>query len=148
MARLSIALPEIFTFSTTISIRITDINYGGHLGNDSVLSLVHEARMQFLNSMGYTEMNCGGIGLIMTDAAIEFKREVFYGELITISVAAINFTKKSFELFYKMEKQQAEKTVLVAVVKTSMLGYDYSAKKITVFSQEVIDNLSTPLAGK
>jgi acyl-CoA thioester hydrolase len=142
MARVTIDLPAEFRFSTTISIRITDINYGGHAGNDTILSLVHEARMQFLNSMGYTEMNCGGTGLIMTNAAIEFKKELFYGEVVTVSVVAANFSKISFELFYKMEKKVEGKNILVAKVKTSMVCYDYIAKKVTAFSPEVIEKLT------
>lgn len=142
MARVIIDLPSKFRFSTTISIRITDINYGGHAGNDTILSLVHEARMQFLNIAGYTEMNCGGTGLIMTDAAIEFKKELFYGEVVTVSVVATNFSKISFELFYKMEKQAEGKTLLVAKVKTSMVCFDYTAKKVATFSTEVIEKLT------
>ena len=65
MARITIELPPAFYFSTDIMVRITDINYGGHVGNDTILSLIHEARMQFLNSLSYTEMNCGEIALIM-----------------------------------------------------------------------------------
>jgi acyl-CoA thioester hydrolase len=143
MARVILDLPSEFRFSTAISIRITDINYGGHAGNDTILSLVHEARMQFLNSLGYTEMNCGGTGLIMTDAAIEFKKELFYGEVVTVSVVAANFSKISFELFYKMEKQAEDKTVLVSKVKTSMVCFDYTAKKIAAFSPEVMEKLTT-----
>ena len=48
MARVKLQLPANFLFSTEIPIRISDINYGGHLGNDAVLSIVHEARIQFL----------------------------------------------------------------------------------------------------
>ena len=144
MARVTINLPSEFHFSANISVRITDINYGGHAGNDTILSLVHEARMQFLHSAGYTEMNCGGIGLIMTDAAIEFKKELFYGDVVNILVAAISLSKISFELLYKMEKQEQGKPVLVAKVKTTMVGYDYSAKKIAAFPAEVIEKLTAP----
>ena len=72
MARLKIDLPEQFSFSTSIPVRITDLNYGNHVGNDAVLSIIHEARMQFLKSFGYTEMGFAGAGMIMSDVAIEF----------------------------------------------------------------------------
>jgi hypothetical protein len=39
MARVKIDLPDKFIFKTEIPIRINDINYGGHLGNDAVLSI-------------------------------------------------------------------------------------------------------------
>jgi acyl-CoA thioesterase FadM len=81
MARIKIELPEVFPFNCQIPVRITDINYGGHAGNDTVLSIIHEARMQFLQSMGYSEMEFGGVGMIMSDVAIEFKNELFYGDV-------------------------------------------------------------------
>jgi len=46
MARIKIEIPDKFIYKTEIPIRITDINYGGHLGNDSLLSIIHEARVR------------------------------------------------------------------------------------------------------
>ena len=76
MERVKIHLPDAFAFSTVITIRITDLNYGGHVGNDTFLSLIHEARQQFLMSHGYKELSFEGAELIQTDAAIEYKREL------------------------------------------------------------------------
>jgi acyl-CoA thioesterase FadM len=106
MARIKIGLPGKFSFTTSIPVRITDINYGGHVGNDTILSILHEARARFLSHHGYTELNLAGVGMIMSDVGIEFKNELFYGEEIIASVAAGEFSKVSFELFYKLEKKQ------------------------------------------
>ena len=108
------------------------------MGNDTILSLIHEARMQFLSHHGYTtELNLDGVGLIMTDAAIEFKSELFYGEVVLASVAVSSFTKFGFEIYYKLEKPLAEKKLLVAAAKTGMLCFDYSKKKIATVPEEV-----------
>ncbi|MEO8174737.1 MAG: thioesterase family protein, partial [Sediminibacterium sp.] len=117
-------------------------NYGGHVGNDSFLSLIHEARQQFLISHGYKELEIMGIGLIMADVAIEFKKELNYGDTVKISVAADSFDKKGFDLFYKMEIIDGEETVLVGKAKTGMLCYDYEQKKIVSVPVEVISKLS------
>ena len=69
-----------------IPIRITDLNYGGHVGNDTILSLLHGARVQFLAHHGFKELEAAGVGLIMSDVAIEFKNELFYGDTLIISV--------------------------------------------------------------
>jgi acyl-CoA thioesterase FadM len=74
MSRTKVDLPKDFSFQTIIPIRITDVNYGGHVGNDTVLTLLHEARMQFLKHHGFSEMDFGGAGLIMSDVIIEFKK--------------------------------------------------------------------------
>jgi len=87
--------------------------------------------MQFLKQYGYTELEFGGTSLIMSDVGIEFKNELFYGDTIITSVAATDFSKVSFDLYYKLEKQQAEKTQLIATAKTGMICYDYNLKKIT-----------------
>ena len=77
MPRIKIELPEKFIYKTEIPIRITDINYGGHLGNDSLLSLIHEARVRLLHHLGYSESNVEGAGIMMIDAGIQYKSEGF-----------------------------------------------------------------------
>ena len=145
MARIKIELPEAFHFSTLIPIRITDLNYGKHVGNDAVLSIIHEARMQFLKKNGCTEMDLAGVSIIMADVAIEFKNELFYEDTVIASVAAGEFTKVGFELFYKLEKvlrpfnpsassglrAQDGKKITVSIAKTGMVCFDYEKKKIT-----------------
>lgn len=127
MSRSKLQLPEKFSFSCDIPVRITDLNYGGHTGNDTILSLIHEARMQFLQSLGYTEMNMEGIGMIMADAAIEFKSELFYPDTVIAWVKAGDITRVGFDLYYKIERKKGGS---VAIAKTAMVCYDYGKKKI------------------
>src|SRR5258706_16279104 len=142
MARIKINLPDTFHFTTSIPIRITDINYGGHAGNDTILSLIHEARMQFLQSHGYRELEFEGTGMIMADAGIEFKNELFYGDIVTASVTATGFSKVSFDIYYKLEKETAGERILVAIAKTGMVCYDYANKKIVAIPEKAIQELN------
>lgn len=139
MARIKIHLPETFSFSTQIPVRISDINYGGHVGNDSILSLIHEARLHFLKSFGYTELEFAGVGLIMSDAAIEFKGEAFYGDVLKVYVAAEEINRMSFELYYKLVKGEDE--TVVAIAKTGMICFDYSRRKVITIPQEALQKL-------
>lgn len=143
MERVQINLPNIFPFSTIIHIRITDLNYGGHVGNDSFLSLIHEARQQFLKHHGYTELSFAGFGLIMADAAIEFKKEMHYSDAIKISVAANGFDKVGFDIFYLLEIIDQEKNIVSGKAKTGMMCYDYGAKKRVAVPEEAIIKLSS-----
>lgn len=144
MNRIKIHLPENFPFVTTLRIRVTDLNYGGHVGNDSFLSLIHEARQQFLMVHGYEELSIGeGFGLIMADVAVEYKRELVYGDEVTISVAAADFDKLGFDLFYKMEVMtEGGDRLLAGKAKTGMLCYDYARKKKVPIPEEVVLTLS------
>ena len=143
MERIKINLPETFTFSTIIKIRITDINYGGHVGNDSFLSLVHEARLQFLASKGFSEMDIMNVGLIMADAAIEFKKEITYGDTVKISVAATGFDRIGFDIFYLLEVEKDGVTSITGKAKTGMMCYDYANKKKAALPQAAIEKLQS-----
>ncbi|RYG00305.1 MAG: acyl-CoA thioesterase [Chitinophagaceae bacterium] len=142
MARIKIETPADFSFSTTIPVRITDLNYGGHVGNDTILTLMHEARMQFLKHYGYSELDFAGIGLIMNDAGIEFKSELFYGDQIIASVVAGDFSKVSFDIYYRFEKQDGEGKKLIALGKTGMICYNYQLKKLGTVPAEAKDKLN------
>ena len=102
MARIKIDMPDNYLFSTTMDVRISDINYGNHLGNDSVLSFVHEARTRFFRQYGYTEMDVEGYGIIMTDSAIVYKAEGFHGDQIQIDITVGDFNKYGCDIFYLM----------------------------------------------
>ena len=143
MARAKIGLPDHFNFSCSIPVRITDINYGGHAGNDAVLSIIHEARMQFLNRLGYTEMQFAGVGMIMSDVAIEFKNELFYGDIVIASVTTREISKIGFDLLYKLEKESNGKKILVSLAKTGMICYDYEKKKIVAVPEEAKAKLTS-----
>jgi acyl-CoA thioester hydrolase len=138
MARIKIDLPESFSFSTSITVRITDLNYGAHVGNDTVLSFIHEARVRYLQSLGYSELNLEGVGLIMADAALVFKNEIYYGDELLISIRAAEFSRVGFDLIYKMEKKNADQSLpLVALVKTAMVCFDYEQKKVVPLPENV-----------
>ncbi|HWB91968.1 MAG TPA: thioesterase family protein [Puia sp.] len=148
MPRTKLVLPEHFSFATQIPVRITDLNYGGHVGNDSVLSIIHEIRVQFLGHHGYKELDLAGVGLIMADVTIEFRSELFYGDVLKASVAACEFSRVGFDLYYKLEKQAPSaspdapaKWLPVTNARTGMVCYDYKLKKIAAVPKEVMNKL-------
>lgn len=138
MARIKIDLPAQFPFSTQIPVRIQDVNYGGHVGNDSILSVIHEARIQFLTSIGYKELdNEAGTGLIMSDVAVAYKSEAFHGDIFTIDIAAGEYSTFGFELFYRITTQRDTQTITVATAKTGMVCFDYKNHKLLKLPAEM-----------
>lgn len=136
--RVRIQFPETFVFSTHISVRISDINYGGHVGNDSILSILHEARLGYLHQHGFTEMECGGHGLIMADSAIQYKGESFHGDVLKVEIAVDNISSIAFDLYYKITTQRQNQTVNIAFAKTGMICFDYTARKICDMSGHLL----------
>ncbi len=141
MARIQIDFPTQVQFSTQITVRITDLNYGNHLGNDSVLSLIHEARVRFLQYMGYSELDLAGVGIIMSDAAIQFKKEAFYGDVLTIEVATGDFSRVAFDIYYRLKIVDQE----IAVAKTGIVCFDYATRKVVAVPEAFLQKVHTTL---
>jgi acyl-CoA thioesterase FadM len=139
MARIKIDMPDNYLFSTVMDVRISDINYGNHLGNDSVLSFVHEARTRFFRQYGYTEMDVEGLGIIMTDSAIVYKAEGFHGDQIQIDITVGDFNKYGCDLFYLMTNKAT--AVEIAHVKTGIVFFDYAARKVVGLPEAFRANL-------
>lgn len=127
MARIKLELPDTFIFSTDIPVRIGDINYGGHLANDAVLSIVHEARLQCLRERGLSELNSDGIGIVIADAAVVYKSEGFYGDVITVEVIPTEWARKGCDFYYRLTNRETGKEV--ARAKTGIVFIDYSTRK-------------------
>jgi acyl-CoA thioesterase FadM len=138
MARIKIDLPDKFAFATNIPLRVSDINYGGHLGNDAVLSILHEARLQYLQHLGYSELRFGENALIMADVAIEYKGEGFMGDVLTVQIAPTGFTKYGFDLIYRVTNQQQKP---IAYAKTGMLCFNYDTRKLASLTPEMRQQL-------
>lgn len=131
-------LPDTFAFQTEIPVRISDINYGNHLGNDAVLSMMHEARVQYLKSLGYKELDFEGVGLIMSDTAIIYKGEGFYGDILTVKVAAEDLNKYGFDLVYLFTNQHGKE---IACGKTGMLCFNYETRKLASLPEKAAEKL-------
>jgi acyl-CoA thioester hydrolase len=140
MARIKITIPSHKIFTVTIPVRISDINYGNHVGNDAFVSILHEARVQWLKSHFFTELNVAGIGLIMSDLALEFKQESFYGDRIEVQLSCSEISSAGFELYYQLFTNRNGEQRLLANAKTGMVCYNYALKKVSTIPQ-VLKNI-------
>ncbi|NDK56512.1 thioesterase family protein [Pontibacter fetidus] len=140
MARIKATIPAHKHFTATIPVRVTDLNYGNHLGNDALLSIMHEARMQLLGNFGWSELQIGGASMIMADVAIEYKGEGFYGDVLTIDLAFDDINKYGFDITYHVLNQNGKE---VARAKTGMLCFNYTERKLMPLPDEVKAKIET-----
>lgn len=129
MPRVEIELPERFLFRTELPLRIDDINYGGHLGNDAVLSLVHEARVRFFREHGWRELAIEGtVGIILVDAALMYRAEGTYGMTLAIEVAAADVRSRGCDLLYRLADASTGQEI--ARAKTGVAFFDYTSRRV------------------
>ena len=136
MPRIKLEELKEYPFSVDLDVRISDLNYGGHLGHIHLLFLAHEARIRFLNSFGFTEFNCGGVSLIQADTAVMYKGEAFLGDLLTIEVGAGEPAKKGFRLFFRITRKEDGK--LIALIENGLVSFDYDTRKSVPLPEEVL----------
>lgn len=130
MARIKIDIPDTSLTKISLPIRITDINYGNHLGNDALVGLLHEARATWLNQLGWTELNIDGASIIMSDLAVQYLNEAFYGQLLEIELYSGEITAAGFELYYKVTFNSNNGIINIAKAKTGIVFFDYSSRKV------------------
>ncbi len=116
-------------FQTTLQVRITDLNYGNHLGNDRILVFTHEARAQFLQSRGQSEASVFGKSLILADAAIMFKGEAFFGDKLEAKIFPGPCHQHGFDLYTQF--YNSAKNFEVARIKCGLLFFDYEKRQLT-----------------
>lgn len=140
MPRIKLPLPSKIDFEMCLTLRVGDMNYGGHMGNDSVLTIVHEARVQFLQSLGLEERDFYGMSLLMADSAVVYKKEAFYGDNLMIQISVSELYNYGFELLYLIK--DVDSNLEVARVKTGLVCYSHKNKKIITLPEDFYNKFS------
>jgi acyl-CoA thioester hydrolase len=124
--KVSFEIPNTRTlWHNNFPIRVTDLNYGNHLGNDRALAFAHELRMQWLQQHQLNELNVMGTGLILADAMILFRAEAFYPQVLTGELWSGDWSGPRWDLFYRFSCENKE----VLRIKTGMVFFDYQARR-------------------
>jgi len=139
--RVQLDLPETFVFETELTVRVSDINYGGHVGHDAILTLMQEARVVFYRQLGFKDEVSfeGPVGQVIADAVVVYKSESFLGDTLLARIGVGDFTKYGFDMFYQLQNKATGKEV--ARGKTGIVCVDYSRKKVAVVPDILLQKL-------
>lgn len=122
MPRLRLSPPERVVFSTDIDVRVTDLNYGKHLGHMELVGLLHQARVEFLSRHGMTELNIEGRVLVVVDLAVCYRSEAFLGQRLAIDIGLSFEGSRGVQFSYGVRNQESD--VVVALARTGVLFSD------------------------
>lgn len=129
MARLTLTFPEEqFCFSTQLTVRVTDINAAKHLGNDSMISMISEARARFLFEFGVQETEADGTGIIVTDLATTYRAEAHARDQLLFEVGVMDFNKYGGDVIFRITRPADGK--LVAMAKQGFVFYNYQHHQV------------------
>ncbi|MDX1669721.1 MAG: thioesterase family protein, partial [Limnobacter sp.] len=115
MARIQLQFPdEAFAYTTTLTVRVTDINAGNHLANDSMISMISEARARFLFHMGIEEMDSQGRGIIVTDLATVYKNEARARDQLLFEVGLMDFNQYGCDMVFRITRVADQALIALA----------------------------------
>ncbi|WP_062260013.1 acyl-CoA thioesterase [Endozoicomonas arenosclerae] len=123
MARVEVEIPEQFAFSTEVEVLYCHVNAAGHMGNDSLVGIINEARTRYLKQPGLNTIESESKGLINADLAVIYKSEAKHGETLVIDITAQAFQKYGCDFVYQVKEKVSGR--VVAIAKTAMLMFDY-----------------------
>ncbi len=116
-------------FLAELTVRVSDLNYGGHLANDRVLTYFHEARVRWLNSIGLSEADIGErVSLTQTEVFVQYKGEAFLGERLRCAVRPESCGGVRFRLSYELTRPSDCRMIALGYV--DLAGFDYRAHRL------------------
>ena len=118
---------------------VSDINYGGHMGNERALIIFQQARMEWLNSIGYDEANIENKGLIQLESHVYYLKEVFLGNKLLCKITKIEPEKITFNIEYEIINENKD---IVIKGMTKMAVFDYEKKRIARIPKEFLEKIN------
>lgn len=120
-------------FDTVIDVRVSDLNYGNHLGHDALVSFFHEARVRFLKQLEYTEFDIEGLGLLVTNLVVNYVSEAFYANQVFIALSVGEVSRTSMQIIYQASHKDTHQIIARAL--TTITFYDYTQAKVARIPQ-------------
>ena len=135
MARLQLDFPEDqWYYSTPLTVRVTDINAGNHLGNDSMISMISEARARFLFEFGVSESERDGNGIIVTDLATTYRAEAHARDQLLFEVGVMDFNKYGGDIIFRITRPKDKS--LVAMAKSGFVFFNYKTSQVVAMPED------------
>jgi acyl-CoA thioesterase FadM len=129
MARLQLEFPEDqYYYATQLTVRVTDINGANHLGNDSMISMISEARARFLFDFGLEQALEKDTGTIITDLATTYRSEAHARDQLLFEVGVMDFNTYGGDITFRITRPRDQ--ALVAMAKSGLVFFNYKTRKV------------------
>ena len=107
MPRIKLAEKSNYSFSINCTVRLDDINTGGHLDNAKLVLYLNESRIRFLNELGFNGLDIGGgiTGILIGDLCINCMDVLSYRDELAVECEFDEIGTKGFRIFYRIKNK-------------------------------------------
>ncbi|MEA2120441.1 thioesterase family protein [Halovibrio sp. HP20-50] len=117
MERVKLDFPaEAIIHRHPLTVRVTDMNYGRHLGHDALVSLLHEARIQAFAALDLPEWDMHGYPSVVADLAVQYLNEARWPDALVIETAVPTPQGKALTIYQRIYKSESQQWVATARV--------------------------------
>jgi acyl-CoA thioester hydrolase len=94
-------------FHTSWRVRFNEVDLQGVVHHTQIVTYLEIARVEYWRSLGisYRAMRDQGYEFIINKVAVEYKKPLYFDEVIEVSVAVKSMARASFVLEYKIRKE-------------------------------------------
>lgn len=141
MARIKLAPLDHYPYYYETNVEVTDLNYGNHMGNDSLVGIIHRARVHFLHRLGASEQNLGDgkTGILLTDLIVNYREEGFLFDKLSVESSIGEMGSKGFRMFHRIT---ANKGRLIALAETGIVAFNYRERKVVRIPEIFVSKVS------
>ena len=115
-----------YEFTYQFTIQAVHINYRGHLGHDSVVQILNEARANMFRALGISELDLGDgkTGVITRDTVVNYKSQGFVYQTLSVESQVGEIGPDAFTVSQRIKRDGH----LVALAETGLVGFDYKTR--------------------
>ncbi len=88
-------------YTDSLTVRINDLNFGGHLGHVEFIHLLHQVRVRYLHQKGLSEVNILGKSLVMRHMDVTYLNPAYVHDQLQFNLI-ISVSKARFQFDYQV----------------------------------------------
>jgi len=115
-----------YEFTYRFTIQAVHINYRGHLGHDSIVQILKEARANMFRALGISELDLGDgkTGVITGNAVVNYKSQGYIYQTLQVESQVGEIGPDVFTVFQRIKRDGH----LVALAEAGLVGFDYKTR--------------------
>jgi len=126
------------TYNTTVE--VTDLTYGNHMGNDSLVGIIHRARVHFLGRFGASEKDLGDgkTGIVVADLVVNYKGQGLLFDPLIVESSIGEVHPRGFRMFHRVSTEQNR---LIALAETGIVAFNYQETVLARIPEQFLISL-------
>lgn len=133
---------EEFAFSVPVQVRFSETDMFGHVNNTVPITYFEFARIEYLKSLGMMQTwlaEGGKLIPVVADMQVDFVRQVFFDEMLSVHVKAEKVGNSSVDLHYWVTNKNGEscftgRGIMVQISKDTGKGHPWTEAQKELFT--------------